>query len=56
MNAALAATEATANITVNKQLTVAESAVSQATYHLELTHALVYQAHVTADCYLWKYI
>ena len=37
-----------ANITVNKQLTVAESAVAQATSHLELTCALVDQAHVAA--------
>ncbi len=49
MNAALAAAAATANITVNEQLIVAESAVAQATSHLELTRALVDQAHVAAD-------
>ena len=48
MNAAHAAAAATANITVNKQLIAAESAVAQATSHLELTHALV-QAHVAAN-------
>ena len=49
MNAALAAAAATANITVNEQLIVAESAVAQATSHLELMRALVGQAHVAAD-------
>ena len=49
MNAALAAAAATANITVNKQLIVVESAVAQATSHLELTRARVDQAHVAAD-------
>jgi hypothetical protein len=48
MNATLAAAAATANITVNEQLIVAESAVAQATSHLELTSALVGQTHVAA--------
>ncbi len=48
MNAALAAAAAAANITVNKQLIVAESAVAQATSHLELTRALVGQTHVAS--------
>ena len=47
MNAARAAAAATANITVNEQLIAAESAVAQATSHLELTRAD--QAHVAAD-------
>ena len=47
MNAARAAAAATSNITVNEQLIVAESAVAQATSHLELTRAD--QAHVAAD-------
>ena len=33
----------------NEQLIMAESAVAQATSHLELTRALVGQAHVTAN-------
>ena len=42
MNTARAAAAATANITVNEQLIAAESAVAQATSHLD-------QAHIAAD-------
>ena len=49
MNAARAATAAAANITVNEQLIVAESAVAQATSQLELMRGLVDQARVVAD-------
>ena len=48
LNATRAAVAAAA-ITVNKQLTAAESAVAQTTSHLELMRALVNQACVIAD-------
>ena len=49
MNATRAAAAAAANITVNKQLTAAESEVVQAASHLELMRELAGQAHVIAD-------
>ena len=49
MNTARAAAAATANITVNKQLITAESAVAQATSQRELMRSLVDQACVVAD-------
>jgi len=49
MNAAHAAAAATANIIINEQLTVAESAVAQTASHLELMRELASQAHVVAD-------
>ena len=49
MNAACAAAAATANIIVNKQLIVAQSAVAQAASHLELMRELAGQALVVAN-------
>ncbi len=49
MNAALAATAAPANITVNEQLIATESIVAQATSHLDLMRTFVDQAHIPAN-------
>jgi len=48
MNAALAATATTANITVNEQLIATESTVAQAS-HLDLMLTFVNQAHIAAN-------